>query len=205
MNLVSHLDWFEHDWQMKSLVYPWSMRSQRRDYRFKWAKDRLRDGNVLDVGAGDGEFQLIQNSDIVEPSVKARKDLLAHFPQTTNVIGKVYSSIGSVKPELYDNVTCFQTLEHIEIENQEAFMAELFRVLKTGGKLLLTTPIPGKINDPLHFHEVSFYELLGLVEKHTFLFKIYFINKVHELAVELNCYAIEAIKQEAKPLNMGER
>ncbi|RYG73772.1 methyltransferase domain-containing protein, partial [bacterium] len=42
------------------------------------------------------------------------------------------------RDDLFDTVTAFQVIEHID--DDELFMKEIYRVLKPGGKAILTTP-----------------------------------------------------------------
>ena len=71
--------------------------------------------------------------------------------------------------ESFDIVTSFETLEHLH--ERTAFLAELNRVLRPGGLLLLSTPnavytrpIDGKPTNPFHIHEYAPDELRGELE-----------------------------------------
>lgn len=68
--------------------------------------------------------------------------------------------------ESFDVITSFETLEHLH--ERSMFLAELHRVLKTGGVLLLSTPnanysqpVNGVPANPFHVHEYTPAELRG--------------------------------------------
>ncbi len=66
----------------------------------------------------------------------------------------------------FDVITSFETLEHLH--EREEFLAELRRVLRVDGKLILSTPnadytkpVNGKPSNPFHIHEYLPDELLA--------------------------------------------
>jgi SAM-dependent methyltransferase len=68
----------------------------------------------------------------------------------------------------FDVVVSFETLEHVEA--QATFLAEVKRVLRPGGSLLLSSPVrgiysPGEAN-PFHVHELSPDELSAMLSPH---------------------------------------
>ncbi len=78
--------------------------------------------------------------------------------------------------ESFDAVTSFETLEHLHERPQ--FLAELKRVLRTGGVLLLSTPnanytkpVNGKPLNPFHVFEYTPEELRVEIEKYFVLEK----------------------------------
>ena len=181
---------FEKMTQMKTF----KERVENPDYRFVWALERLKEGNVLDVGAGDGVFvKLCQNKgmecDAVEIAANVREDL----KKNCGDIG-IFMEIKDVPSESYDNVVCLEVLEHVMNPNE--FFKELFRALKKKGKLLLTVPLGNvaSLRDPTHRTIFEFYDLFNLALSQTEDFKIYLINKFKMKNPELNLYALEAVK-----------
>ena len=61
----------------------------------------------------------------------------------------------------FDMVVSFETIEHVDIETQEAFLREIKRVLKPCGLLLMSTPNKAVYTDRVagvnHFHIREFY------------------------------------------------
>ena len=71
----------------------------------------------------------------------------------------------------FDAVTSFETIEHV---NAKSFLAEVKRVLKKNGVLVLSTPRKnGPSNSPYHVKEFSSSELKGLLKKYFKSVKIY--------------------------------
>lgn len=60
---------------------------------------------------------------------------------------------------------CIEAIEHVDAEEQAAAFGEFARVLRTGGKLIMSTPERG-VHEPSEYHvrELQRYELRGLYE-----------------------------------------
>ena len=107
----------------------------------KFCRDKIQ-GRVLDVGCGDGFFtaQILQRFNLKNiygldisskavdlarlkhPEIKFQQGALNHIPEETNSI---------------DSVTMIEVIEHLV--DIEGTLKELFRVMKPGGILLITT------------------------------------------------------------------
>ena len=107
----------------------------------KFCSDKIQ-GRVLDVGCGDGFFtaQILQRFNLKNvygldisskaidlarlkhPEIKFQQGALNHIPEETNSI---------------DSVTMIEVIEHLV--DIEGTLKELFRVMKPGGILLITT------------------------------------------------------------------
>jgi SAM-dependent methyltransferase len=69
--------------------------------------------------------------------------------------------------ETFDSVVCFQVLEHVF--EPEEFLNEIYRILKPGGKLLLTVPfVWDEHEQPYDYARYSSFGLTYLLQKHHF-------------------------------------
>lgn len=69
--------------------------------------------------------------------------------------------------EYFDSVLCSQVLEHVF--NPEEFLSEIRRVLRPGGKLLLTVPfVWDEHEQPADFGRYSSFGIRALLERHGF-------------------------------------
>lgn len=140
--------------------------------RYAYGADVLPKGaRVLDVACGSG-YGLTVLSGGGRRVVGADLNLgaLAHASSTEV---PVVAGAGGALPfarGTFDAVTSFETLEHIG--PREAFVAELARVLRPGGLLVLSTPNarytqpgPEGPSNPFHLHEYEPDELRALLEK----------------------------------------
>lgn len=116
---------------------------------------------VLDVGASDGRFGRRLEKGVtyetLDPDPAVRAD---------------HRSFEDVAPGSFDVVTCFETIEHLTLEEACAMLAGAARVLRAGGRLYVSTP---NIHHPWAYlrsatHKTPFcYDELGaLIEMHGF-------------------------------------
>ncbi len=120
-------------------------------------------GNLLDVGCGTKPYLSLfkvdsyRGLDIDSPDTRNRgvaDDLYdgKHFPYQSNS---------------FDSVLCNQVLEHVF--NPDEFLTEINRVLKFGGKLLLTVPfIWDEHEQPYDYARYSSFGLKALLESNGF-------------------------------------
>jgi len=92
--------------------------------------NELRDGNILDIGCGEKmnflngiEFDSKYGFDKISGS-KAPEILTKYDKNFFNII------------------TMLAVLEHIDINKVESIFKEIYRILKPGGRFILTTPSP---------------------------------------------------------------
>jgi SAM-dependent methyltransferase len=99
--------------------------------------------SVLDAGCGEGvlvdEFAArlpIEGLDPNYSSDRVRHGSLLHLPY----------------PDArFDRAMCLDVLEHLPYEHQPIALAELFRVLRAGGELLVSVPNLAHLQSRLHF------------------------------------------------------
>lgn len=69
----------------------------------------------------------------------------------------------------YDIYVSFETLEHLPVDSVGSYFTEALRVLKNGGKMILSTPnkkARAGINNPFHVKEYTFSELDNILRKY---------------------------------------
>lgn len=120
-------------------------------------------GIVLDVGCGKKPYESLFSCDryigleidIPENRQNQKVDLFydgKHIP---------------VKDEYFDNIVMFEVFEHVF--NPDEFVAELYRVLKPGGAMLMTAPfVWDEHSQPYDFARYSSFGLKFILEMHGF-------------------------------------
>lgn len=142
--------------------------------RYAFALSYVAEQNVLDIACGTGyglgilrsRARHVTGVDVdIEAAWQANKECLGN--------ASVLLADGLVLPfeaSAFDVVTSFETLEHLSTRSK--FLEELCRVLKPGGRLILSTPnakytkpVNGRPSNPFHVFEYSPQELREEVEQ----------------------------------------
>lgn len=131
---------------------------------------KLVSGKVLEIGTGSG-----YGIDVVSPGVTdfvtidkfEDPAVIAHIATLPNVTFKRIDvpPLTGLDDNTFDFVITFQVIEHIE--NDLRFVQEIHRVLKPGGKLIVTTPNikMSLTRNPWHVREYTISELDVLLKK----------------------------------------
>jgi len=120
-------------------------------------------GRLVDIGCGTRPYQGLFNVDSYRgldlDTIAARERGVADdFYDGTNF---PYESLS------FDSVLCNQVLEHVF--NPEQFLSEIHRVLKPGGKMLLTVPfVWDEHEQPNDYARYSSFGLAALLERNGF-------------------------------------
>lgn len=114
----------------------------------------LIQGTILDIGAGKMPYKHLFRS---EKYIALENHAYPHV----DIVADVTKGI-PLKKESVDSVVCFQVLEHIN-EPQQA-IDNIYRVLKKGGRCLLTTHLAA----PLHGVPHDYYRFTPFAFKHLF-------------------------------------
>lgn len=136
--------------------------------RYRWALPQVS-GRVLDVacGTGGGSAMLARRAAVIGLDADAGAIELARSREP-----EVDFRLGAVPPlpfesAAFDTVVSFETIEHLEADRE--FVAEIRRVLKPGGALLLSTPNKevsspdGPPSNPWHVREYRLDDLRRLL------------------------------------------
>lgn len=161
-------------------------RTLHRDYSahfFRWSFARRfikRTNHVLEVGCGqDKPLSKIltggaaANVDTyvgvdlnpLKPSNSQRLTFLGEF----NFVTK-YKEVQKLRPEGFDVVVHFEVIEHMSVANGRKMLNAMFKVLKPGGVMLMSTPCyDGVRHAANHIHEYTIPELTKMTEKAKFV------------------------------------
>jgi len=132
---------------------------------YKTASEMIR-GKVLEVGCGEGygismlapvasDYTAIDKfNTTIDEELKKQHNITF---QQMNV--PPFTGIAS---DTFDYIVCFQVIEHIQTD--KIFVQELYRVLKPGGTLILTTPNikQSLTRNPWHIREYTIEQLNAL-------------------------------------------
>jgi ubiquinone/menaquinone biosynthesis C-methylase UbiE len=123
-------------------------------YRFSWIIPKIIGKKVLEVGMGDGlgiilytqikEVEEIYAIDVCPFVLKAtKKNILDKLGKMDNIhLSKMIAEDMTFEDNSFDCVSLCETLEHV-YDAQET-LKQIHRVLKPGGRLVLTVPHGGK-------------------------------------------------------------
>ena len=153
-------------------------------HRYVFAREYVRDKDVLDIACGEGYgSHLLAEAAARVVGVDIAEDAVAHASRKYGRRSRLEFRAGSctaipLDDASVDVVVSFETLEHID--EQEEMLAEVRRVLRPGGSLIVSTPdklyctiLPNNIN-PYHVRECfkeEFEELLGRFFGRVYLFE----------------------------------
>ncbi len=102
-----------------------------------------RDTRVLDAGCGEGvlveEFRRRLAIEGIDSNYSSE------FVTRGSVLALPYSNA------TFDRATCLDVLEHLTFDDQAKAFAELFRVLRPGGELLMSVPNLAHLQSRVHF------------------------------------------------------
>lgn len=138
---------------------------QRSVLAYKRASE-IVSGDVLEIGTGMG-----YGIEVVAPSAASYTTIDKSLPPMEQFPSNVIFEQMQVPPlrfadESFDYVISFQVIEHIKKDSE--FVAEVARVLRAGGRFIVTTPnAPMSLTrNPWHIREYRAEELKALLEQH---------------------------------------
>jgi ubiquinone/menaquinone biosynthesis C-methylase UbiE len=131
---------------------------QRHLIAYKEAAN-LVSGTILEIGSGEGYgvTELAPKSTKYIAVDKYDSPISEKVKDNNNIEFKKMNvpPLRGIKDNSIDFVVTFQVIEHIQ--NDEKFIKEIYRVLKPGGKLILTTPnlLMSLSRNPWHIREYT--------------------------------------------------
>lgn len=128
---------------------------------------KIVSGNVLEIGTGNGygiEMIARKVSQLYTIDKFKNDNITGLLQQYKNVIFKktTIPPLTEIASNSFDFVITFQVIEHIK--NDTLFLQEIYRVLKPGGQLIITTPNKkmSLTRNPWHIREYTACELKKL-------------------------------------------
>lgn len=157
---------------------------RREIFAFLESNTNFLSGNLLDFGGGSKPYQdLFKNSQ--------NYFSIEVFSNKENLKSDIYYN-GSELPfadNTFDSILCTEVFEHVE--KLDDVIDELYRVLKPGGRMIVTTPFMCMEHEmPYDFRRFSFNGLLKLMKKNKFkiLASQKLLNNFHVFFQTLNFY-----------------
>jgi 2-polyprenyl-3-methyl-5-hydroxy-6-metoxy-1,4-benzoquinol methylase len=130
---------------------------RNRGIQCKWHHHKFRRivqeiGSVskhLDFGCGPGTLIHLLPSGISAVGVDIAATQVSYAERNYGSPEKQFIQIESSQlpfpDETFDSISCIEVVEHLELKLTRAILAEFIRVLKPGGKLIVTTPNYGSL------------------------------------------------------------
>ena len=132
---------------------------------------KIISGTVLEIGSGEGYgiMELASKADHYIAVDKYKTSISDELKAANNItfIETNVPPLKGIEDNSIDFVVAFQVIEHIK--DDKGFLREIYRVLKPGGKVMLTTPnsLMSLSRNPWHFREYT-PEQMGEVLKSSF-------------------------------------
>ncbi len=146
-------------------------------HRYYAAATLVHNKIVLDIACGEGYGSALLNEqaaavtgvDIDAGSIKWAKEKYGNIHRHLQFLEGTATAI-PCENNLFDIVISFETIEHLDLPTQHHFMAEIKRVLKPGGILIMSTPDKENYTDrfahtnAFHLHEFYREEFTGFIK-----------------------------------------
>jgi ubiquinone/menaquinone biosynthesis C-methylase UbiE len=132
--------------------------------RYRYARANLNGSRILDVACGEGygTAALATDSSLQVVGVDISPESCEHARNKYGVDARIGCAEAIPLPDAsIDTVVSFETIEHLK--HPEAFLAECYRILSPGGRLVISTPNRPVYhrhtpNNAFHHHEMTLGE-----------------------------------------------
>ncbi len=123
-------------------------------------------GDVLELGCGEGRgidiiLKRSKSFTAIDKISEVTERLSRKYPNE-KFISSSFPPLKNIKNESFDTLISFQVIEHIK--NDKLFIKEIHRILKPGGKALISTPNISMTltRNPWHVREYTSQQLFDL-------------------------------------------
>ena len=131
--------------------------------------EKYINGDVLELGCGEGRgIDIILNKSksftAIDKISEITERLSLKYPEE-KFISSSFPPLNNIEDNSFDTIVSFQVIEHIS--NDKLFIEEIYRILKPGGKALISTPnIKMTLTrNPWHIREYTSRQLQELAKK----------------------------------------
>lgn len=175
----------------------WVRKTMRKRVKFVLNSFKDKSIKLLDVGCGEGFLtQFFPNAVGVDVSLEAWKIAKKQGLKNKFVCHDITKQPWPFKDSEFEAAICTEVLEHLKPEHVEIVLAEIKRVVKPNGKIVITTPNPIKKTvkvkirgkgyllidmthaiDPYHINEMPVKTLSKVINK-------YFTDKKHNMIID---------------------
>ncbi len=142
---------------------------QRLLFAYEAAQNYIQ-GDLLEIGCGEGRgvellVQKAASYTAIDKIATVVDKLKAKYPKVS-LLNMLVPPFTGIPDNTYDRIVTFQVIEHIE--EDDAFVKEIYRVLKPGGVAIITTPNikMSLTRNPWHVREYTLTELQALLTKY---------------------------------------
>ena len=131
--------------------------------------EKYMSGDVLELGCGEGRgidiiLEKSKSFTAIDKISEVTERLSRKYPNE-KFISSSFPPLKNIENESFDTLISFQVIEHIK--NDKLFIKEIHRILKPGGKALISTPNISMTltRNPWHVREYTSQQLIDLASR----------------------------------------